>query len=328
MGGISGNRDFFVEALTEIAGYKAGVVLTDVELFEILRDTEVGAIIDPDGAGGGRIHSSSFEEGAAELLFRLGNTTEPSTVPSSIRMYHKYKDTPEYPIYQAVAEGYLQFMKEVFANPPADKVIDPTPFMLRLTDQFGPTGGLMAFEYIEGTQRDLHRSPWGRIRNIEWHDTVELNALFKSAGLETQHGQFFDQRYIDYLSQNFADIDRMHWRKFEGFTAEFFSREGYRVVLGPGSNDDGVDLRVYPVDDQSDLPPLMIVQCKRQKAKIEKAVVKSVYADVIHEGATSGLIVTTSTLAPGAETTRTARNYPVEAADRAKMKEWLAKLRS
>ncbi len=120
----------------------------------------------------------------------------------------------------------------------------------------------------------------------------------------------------------------MHWRKFEGLTAEFFKREGFRVQLGPGSNDGGVDLRVYPVDATPELPPMILVQCKRQKAKIEKMLVKSVYADVLEENATSGLIVTTSTIAPGAEATRTARNYPIDVADRTTLRTWLAKLRS
>lgn len=69
---------------------------------------------------------------------------------------------------------------------------------------------------------------------------------------------------------------------------------------------------------------MIIVQCKRQKAKIEQALVKSVYADVLKEKATSGLIATTSM--PAA--TRTARNYPIGAADRATLKTWIGKLRS
>jgi restriction system protein len=174
----------------------------------------------------------------------------------------------------------------------------------------------------------MHRSAWGTIRNVDWRDTVDLKGLFKSAGLETQHARFFDQRYIDYLSRNFDKIDQLHWRKFEGFTAEYFEREGYRVVLGPGSNDGGVDLRVYPFDADPSRPPMILVQCKRQKAKIDKVLVKSVFADVLDERADSGLIVTTSTLSPGAETTRTARNYPVEAADRSTIRKWLNELRS
>ncbi len=329
MGGIWGSREYFNDALIEIAGYKAGVILTDAELFDIMReDPEVSRILDPAGPGGGRIHSSGFEEAVTLLLYKLGNIASPDNISITIELFHKYSKAGQGELYQSVMEAYLPFMEaELVKEQPTGK-IDPTPLITAMYDKHGMPGADLVLELISGVNRDLHRSAWGSIRNIDWKDSVELRDLFASAGLETQHGKFIDQRYIDYLAQNFDKIDSMHWRKFEAFTAEFFDREGYKVVLGPGSNDDGVDLRVYPLEADPDLPPMIIVQCKRQKAKIEKALVKSVYADVLHENADSGLIVTTSTLAPGAETTRTARNYPIEAADRDTLRDWIDKLRS
>ena len=328
MGGIWGSREFFSDALTEIAGYKAGIVLTERELFDLMRDeSDVAGILDPDGPGGGRIHSSTFEGAVVTLLHRLGNTPEDNTVPITIQMYHKYRSTNQDGIYDDLMQAYQTFIKTELAKP-GKRALDPTPMMLEIHHKHGMPGVKMSLELIDGINRDLHRSAWGTIRNVEWQDTVELIGLFKDAGLETQHARFFDQRYIDFLGANFEQVDAMHWRKFEGFTAEYFEREGYRVVLGPGSNDGGVDLRVYPADAAPDLPPMILVQCKRQKAKIDKVLVKSVFADVLEERAGSGLIVTTSTMSPGAETTRTVRNYPVEAADRATIRSWIEKLRS
>jgi len=329
MGGISGSRETFAETLIEIAGYKAGVVLTDYELFEILKDEgDIGRILDPDGPGGGRLHSSSFEEVVTYLLYRLGNTPTPDNIPITIELYHKYGKKGDGKLYEAVVSGWTAFLRECFKNPSANRLIDPTPYLRKLHADYGVAGSRMGIELIEGWNRDLHRNPWGRVRNIQWQDTVELKGLFESAGLATQHADFFDQRYIDYLGQNFSDLSRMHWRKFEGLTAEFFQREGFHVQLGPGSNDDGIDLRVYPTIAAEKLPPLMIVQCKRQKQQIDKVLIKSVYADVLHEKASSGLIVTSSTISRGAEATRTARQYPVEVADRATIRSWLDKLRS
>lgn len=328
MGGIWGSREFFSDALIEIAGYKAGVVMNDVELFDMMRDQgDVARILDPDGLGGGRIHSSAFEEAVVILLYRLGNTPDDRNVSITIQLFHKYRNTDQEHIYREMMQAYLAFMQVELADP-TKRAIDPNPLLLSMYEKHGMAGVNMTMELIEGINRDLHRSAWGSIRNVDWRDKVELAGLFKSAGLETQHARFFDQRYVDYLSQNFDKIDQMHWRKFEGFTAEYFEREGYRVALGPGSNDGGVDLRVYPIDAAADRPPMILVQCKRQKAKIDKVLVKSVFADVLEERADTGLIVTTSTLSPGAETTRTARNYPVEAADRATIRTWIDKLRS
>jgi restriction system protein len=146
---------------------------------------------------------------------------------------------------------------------------------------------------------------------VNWKDSADLRGLFESASLDTQYGTFFDQRYIDYLARNFDAIDRIHWRKFEGLTAEFFSKEGWRVEIGPGQGDDGVDVRVWPRDVDVNSAPAILIQCKRQKETVGKVIVKSLYADVLHEKAESGLIVTTSRLATGAQKTSSARMYPV-----------------
>lgn len=329
MGSIWGSRQFFLDTLTEIAGYKAGIVLTERELLAFMQEQEeVARILDPAGPGGGRLHSTALEEAVVYLLYRLGNTPSPSNNPITVELSHRYRNGSKATIYEGLMNAYLQFMERELKEDRQITNIDPTPLLREMFESFGDDGASMALELVKGLQRDLHRSAWGSVRNVEWRDKIELSGLFQSAGLETQHAKFFDQRYIDYLAENFADIDRMHWRKFEGLTAEFFDREGFGVQLGPGSNDGGVDVRVYPADSQPDLPPMILVQCKRQKAKIEKVLVKAVYADVLDEGAKSGLIVTTSTLSPGAEATRTARNYPVEAADRTTLRAWLDRLRS
>ena len=98
---------------------------------------------------------------------------------------------------------------------------------------------------------------------------------------ETLYGSFFDQRYIDYLHRNFEDIDRVNWRKFEGLTGEYFGRQGFRVEMGPGRGDDGVDVRVWPGRESSESPPAIIIQCKRQRQAVSKVIVKSLYADVL-----------------------------------------------
>jgi restriction system protein len=153
---------------------------------------------------------------------------------------------------------------------------------------------------------------------------AELKNLFESESLETQYGRFLDQRYIDYLAQNL--VGEINWRKFEGLTAEFFAREGYHVDLGPGRSDDGIDVRLWR--DKNDGPPTLLVQCKRQQAKIDKMVVKSLCADVEHHKAGSGLIVTTSSLSMGARETCVARSYPIREANRETVAKWIKRMRT
>ena len=71
------------------------------------------------------------------------------------------------------------------------------------------------------------------LQREEWKDTAELRDLFESESLAATYGSFFDQRFVDYLARQFGDIDRIHWRKFEGLTCEFFERAGFRVKIGP-----------------------------------------------------------------------------------------------
>ncbi len=123
-------------------------------------------------------------------------------------------------------------------------------------------------------------------------------------------------------------MPEMHWRKFEELAAEFFHREGYHVELGPGSNDDGVDVRIWQRNSEPTDKPLCLVQCKRQKAKVNRVIVKGLYADVQYEGAEYGVIVTTSELSPAARSTVAARGYPIQEVEREGLKKWLSVLRT
>lgn len=206
--------------------------------------------------------------------------------------------------------------------------INPAAYLEKCQKKFDVIGLKIAIRFLELTNLHLHTSPWGNIRTVAWEDTVALKELFYSEALNTRYGHFVDQRFIDYIGANFDDIDGMNWRKFEGLTGEFFARAGYYAVLGPSRNDNGVDVRIFGNKATTEGPPLVIIQCKRQKAKVDKVVVKGLYADIMYEKATSGLIVTTSDLAPGAEAVCKARGYPISTADRKILRGWVGAMRS
>ena len=155
------------------------------------------------------------------------------------------------------------------------------------------------FEMIETYERIRRLNPHSGGRWVEWADVIPLSGLFSRSSDKAAHGEFIDQRLIDFLSANSDLRSKMHWRKFEELVAEYFHRSGYEVELGPGQNDDGVDIRVWtPRQLESDAAQLHLIQCKRQKEKVEKVVVKGLYADVQFEGADLGVLVTTSSLSP------------------------------
>jgi restriction system protein len=159
-------------------------------------------------------------------------------------------------------------------------------------------------------------------------DCFSDSRLFTSESLQTLHGTYFDQRFVDYLSRDFGSIDKINWRKFEGLTCEFFNKLGFHVEIGKGRDDDNVDARIWRVAQDAMWPPLILVQCKREKQEVGKVVVKALYADMTEENAESGLIVTTSALSPGARKVCKARSYPINEANRETLKIWVEIMRT
>ncbi|EFD66088.1 conserved hypothetical protein [Streptomyces lividans TK24] len=164
---------------------------------------------------------------------------------------------------------------------------------------------------------------------VVWRDSLALAELFDSESTTATYGKFFDQRFIDYLAANFDQIGEINWRKFEALTAEYFDRQGYEVELGAGRNDNGVDLRIWESGTRGDdSAPTIIVQCKREKQKIQKVVVKALAADVRWEGAEQGLLVATADWLLGAREVVKTRSYPVSEVNRTALKEWLIGMRT
>jgi len=162
-----------------------------------------------------------------------------------------------------------------------------------------------------------------------WRDVLALSELFNSASIATAYGRFFDQRFVDYLAVNFEEIGSVNWRKFEALVAERFHREGFQVELGPGRNDNGVDIRVWESDaDASITRPTLIIQCKRENRKIEKVVVKALAADVEWEGAEQGMLAATVDWSPGAREVVKTRKYPLAEVNREVLKHWVVGMRS
>lgn len=329
MGAIHLSTTEFFDELSEVLGYKCGLVLDESDLRRLLADDEMYAeYAELKENEGLRIRSEVFAAIFEYLLYRLGRLDEINADPMGemFRRYRKVKKKREQAF--AISEKFNAWVEEEIERVKREneRSINPTPFIIRMGKQYGASGLKMAMAAVESFSLLLFKSPWG-VPTHYYENMIELKALFESEGLDPLYGKFIDQRYIDYIHRNFDSIDKMNWRKFEGLTGEFFDRAGYHVELGTGRNDDGVDVRVWPTGKGVSDPPALIIQCKRQKASVEKVVVKSLYADVLSEKARSGLIVTTARLSPGARKVCVARGYPIGEADRPTLKEWVLNLR-
>jgi restriction system protein len=318
------------DSLSETVGFKAGLALSLEELCDHLDGTEYPDTIRASEQHAVHLRAEEYEVLFYKLLHRVGYTTEVYDGDiTGIKYFHKYRHQGSAE-WAGVTELFIEMWPKLMAATHASgsKSIDPRPFIKAAFDRFGKTGLDMAMERLDAIDKGLKLSPHSIMRYTEWNSAIALAALFKGSKDAPEFGRFIDQRYIDYLSKNDAQIGSIHWRKFEELTAEFFHREGYIVQLGPGSNDDGVDVRVWhPGQNPADNPHCLI-QCKRQQHKVERVVIKGLLADVLFEEAQLGLVVTSSELSPGARATISARGYPVQEINRSGLIEWLQKLRT
>lgn len=312
-------------------GFKSGLALSREEIVEHLgaSDPIAPAIISQSDEPI-RLRTDEIEDAFQLLLHKLGCLERPFVGHGPTILDLKYQpDVERHMLFGQVLSllGSYHFDSGKFTLSDGFN----KPEFYKLIQASLPHDALaIAIELVELIELSEQASPWEWLpaRQVDWQHTIALRDLFESESLSTMYGSFFDQRFVHYLSSNFEKLGEIHWRKFEGLAAEFFVHNGYRVDIGPGRNDGGVDIRVWKDKALETDPPTILVQCKRQKEKIGKVIVKALWADVVDEGANSGLIVTSSTLSPGADTVRRARSYPIHVADRATLRRWLEQLRS
>lgn len=332
MGAIRFKSIDLVSTVGEIVGYKSGLALTREELVRHLDDAPElqESLTYPDDYNV-RVRSEEFELIVIEILYKLGNIPSRLYAPATIMLYHKYKnDFSKSDIAMDIVLIWHKYLAEIVKSRShlAESSIDPLPFLRSVFDKYGRIGIDLAFELIDEVIAERHRNPFSSQRFKDWSDRKALGELFQSESLETNYGSFIDQRFIDYLSKNFDRIDGINWRKFEGLTAEYFEKSGYYVEIGPGRDDGNIDLRIWPKVQDVTSPPTIMVQCKREKKKISKVIVKALWADIYEEKAQSGLIVTTTALSPGAEEVCKVRSYPIQQANRATLKKWIEEMRT
>jgi restriction system protein len=314
----------FLGILEEYAGKKAGLALSRDKLLEHIPTYR--ARLPAEDHHSIRVRHEEMEGAVRELLIELGAAQSEET-PSMALLIKYWNDPEAKTIADYIGDLFFKQTFKTMQSAGADRTIQLNDVMSATAQRFGARG-LTMFKEFHDLLIDYQQGSLGSFRRTAWKDVKELNELFASGRLAATHGTFIDQRFIDYLAKQFAAIDAIHWRQFEALTAEFFSREGYKVALGPGRDDGGVDIRVWRDAAAAQQPPTILVQCKRQKDKVGKVVVKALWADVIAENAESGLIVTSSALQPGAENVCIGRGYPVSAIDRPALARWLEQLRT
>ncbi|MDH0306666.1 restriction endonuclease [Aeromonas caviae] len=320
----------FRSFLSDRIGYKSGLALNNTEMIELLdsNDPLIG-IFKSQNEELVRIRTNHIEDTFQIMLYRLGVTTQEFVGHAPTLLDLEFIHTPNK---RFLFKKVLALLGETHFDRGKNSIFDEfdeDSYYENIRVNLGVEALAIARRLVSLTKESEEASPWDWLsaRNTEWHSPIELKQLFESESLDAMYGTFLDQRYINYLASNSDKLSTMHWRKFEALTAEYFERNGYKVQIGEGRNDGGIDVRVWSKDSGLDQPPVQLIQCKRTKSKIDKVLVKSLWADVVDEGAKGGLIVTTSSFSPGASEVCKVRNYPIREANRKTVIEWLNELR-
>ncbi|QFI39929.1 restriction endonuclease [Moritella marina ATCC 15381] len=329
MGSISFEKGRFADHLHEIIGYKSGIAASIEHMCDLLSGTGFDDKISNSEINGLRIRSDDYESLYYELLHKVGVTDKPyGGIYEVFQIQREMEKSEGMEFATNIQDIYhrnmrLETTRSIQEN---KKSLDPTGMMEEAYNKYGKLGLDSILKLIYGYAELMNYSPQSAMRFHQWGNVINIEDLFSEYRPVVSDGIFLDQRFIDYLSVNTEKLCGIHWRKFEELTAECFSKFGYSVELGPGSNDDGVDVRVWN-DDQRGAPKY-IIQCKRMKSKIDKVTIKGLYADVLHEGSELGILVTSSELSVGARKTISARSYPIEEVNNGKIKSWLSELRT
>jgi restriction system protein len=107
------------------------------------------------------------------------------------------------------------------------------------------------------------------------------------------HSEVFEHfaKYPDHLY-------RLEWRQYEVFLDTVFRNQGFRTELGPGSNDEGIDIRLY---QSQSLPQLVaVVQAKKfhPDLPIKLDTVAALFGHAVLHKAHKGILATTSRFQP------------------------------
>lgn len=324
MGAIVWSLQNCINAILDVVIIKTGLVVTDEYLLDILQEEFPDSHFDRYAESselGIRVRSEDFDMYCWKVRQRLGELENIS--PLFVEDIDKCMEWMEEGIdYIGCVRQIMNLAAEQFdRNNP--QLVDPRPIVETLLDE-----NKYPWEVIKQAFNDiLHQQQMSNnitpTEEILWDGGISLKNLFEKEHIPLKEDEFIDQKFINFLQANPQELEFMHWRNFERLTAEFFNRQGYEIELGPGSNDGGVDIRVYNKTEKD--KPYIIIQCKRHKESNEVKIetVKSFYTDVAFEEAKKGLIATTSKVAAGVKKVVSIRKYPLEFAENKEVVEWV-----
>lgn len=178
----------------------------------------------------------------------------------------------------------------------------------RLADEYG------VIEFFEQLKRPDEGEEMGTAHDL----ILPRGGLILRADLSD-----INDELIGYLSRHPEKVQDLTPRKFEELVAALFRAKGYDVELTPATRDGGFDMRAFQRSAVGTF--LTLIECKRYgpKRPVSVDVVRGLYGVTEAEGATTGLLVTTSSFTRDARSFQDKNKYRIHLADHEALQAWL-----
>lgn len=139
-----------------------------------------------------------------------------------------------------------------------------------------------------------------RFRGVASSKLIGLASVPPIQQINREDSRFVDSHAVLQGVDEGVNLAAMDWQDFEHLIRELFSQEfsadGSEVRVTQASRDGGVDAVVFDAD------PIrggkIVIQAKRYTGTVDVSAVRDLYGTVLNEGATKGILVTTSTFGP------------------------------
>jgi restriction system protein len=322
MGALWSTINDFFDQSAEIVGIKSGLLLSNNQIKHILQEGfDDSFLISSDGDETIRIRSDEMSDMIRYIRVRIGNLPSPEQYEfyesileqflyygEILSIYNKWGllARHNYVKKESINHGQLKRLIVQSEKLPMELIDSMVYLIMRELD------GILVFPEIK------------TIKNI-----TKLEDLFKYEIHPKDDNTFIDQKFLDYLAINGAEIESIHWRNFERLCAQYFAQKGFMVKLGPGTKDGGIDIKVFSTGYKK-ARPLIIIQCKRYSKQRKVAIesIKAFHSDLKFENAKYGLIATTSKITTDGKKLVKARNYNITFAENKMIKKWAKEMGS
>jgi len=316
---VTNKRQYFIDAMLELIGIKSGLGIFEDKMVSILEEDFTALEESSYWWKGDRLEIVSMRAEEYESYFivimnKIGAIPDRKS-PSEL-VFKFCKQHGEY--FKFDKKDLILFVKEVSKLDMAIGLNDQ-----ELLEEYKSLTGIDKL-IRECRRRDI--LDWNIPDSRDWDGIISLNELFneEEIPISTTSDHYFDQRFINYLYVQEKDLKNIHWRQFEYLTAEFFKRKGFHIKITPARKDGGKDI-IASKDSGILGPDLIIIECKRHSYDnpVDIQTVKAFWTTVNDEGATKGLIATTSHLTRDAKDYCNVRKYRLSFAESENVKRWL-----